>query len=71
MVKIRLNRTGVRNHPFYRIVAVDEREKKGGVPLQVLGYWQPSKKLIKIDKKALEAWVSKGALVSPAVSKLI
>jgi len=71
MVKIRLDRTGVRNKPFYRIVAIDEREKKGGVPLEVLGYWQPSKNLIKIDKKALESWVKKGAVVSPAVNKLI
>lgn len=71
MVKIRLDRTGVRNKPFYRIVAIDEREKKGGVPLEVLGFWQPSKNLIKIDKKALESWVKKGAVVSPAVTKLI
>ncbi len=71
MVKIRLDRTGVRNKPFYRIVAIDEREKKGGVPLEVLGYWQPSKNLIKVDKKALDNWVKKGAVVSPAVNKLI
>ena len=71
MVKIRLVRTGVRNKPFYRIVAIDERDKKGGVPLEVLGYWQPSKNLIKIDKKNLEAWVAKGAVVTPAVKKLI
>lgn len=71
MVKIRLDRTGVRNKPFYRIVAIDERDKKGGVPLEVLGYWQPSNNLIKIDKKNLEAWVKKGAVVTPAVQKLI
>jgi small subunit ribosomal protein S16 len=71
MVKIRLDRTGVRNQPFYRIVAIDEREKKGGVPLEVLGYWQPSKKLVKIDKKALANWVGKGALVTPAVTALL
>jgi small subunit ribosomal protein S16 len=71
MVKIRLDRTGVRNQPFYRIIAVDEREKKGGVPLEVLGYWQPSKKLIKVDKEALKAWVGKGAVVTPAVGKLL
>jgi small subunit ribosomal protein S16 len=71
MVKIRLDRTGVRNKPFYKIIAVDEREKKGGIPLEVLGYWQPSKNLIKIDKKNLEAWVAKGAVVSPAVKNLL
>ena len=71
MVKIRLDRSGVRNNPFYRIIVIDERKKKGGVPLENLGFWQPSKNLIKIDKQALELWVKKGAVISPAVKALI
>jgi small subunit ribosomal protein S16 len=71
MLKIRLDRTGVANKPFYRIVVTDEREKLGGKSLDILGYWQPSKDEIKIDKEKLNAWVKKGAKVTPAVAKLI
>ena len=34
MVKIRLTRTGPRKKPFYRVVAIDERKKNGGQPLE-------------------------------------
>ena len=37
MVKIRLSRTGGKNSPFYRIVAVDERKKSNGRSLELLG----------------------------------
>ena len=71
MIKIRLTRLGVPKKPFYRIVAVDEREKLTGSPLEILGYWKPSKDEIKIDKEKLNAWVKKGAKVTLAVAKLI
>lgn len=71
MVKIRLTRVGKRNAPFYRIVAMDEREKTGGKVLEFLGYWQPSKNLKQIEKKEIQEWVKKGAQVSPTVAKLI
>lgn len=71
MIKIRLTRLGVPKKPFYRIVAVDGREKLTGPPLEILGYWKPSKDEIKIDKEKLNAWVKKGARVTPAVAKLI
>jgi len=71
MIKIRLSRMGTRNKPFYRIVAIDEREKAGGVALEVLGYWHPSLKKIELNKDKVDRWVKKGAQISPAVSKLL
>ena len=71
MLKIRLNPTGVANKPFYRIVVIDERKKLGGKALAILGYWKPSKDEIKIDKEKIDAWIKKGAKVTPAVAKLI
>lgn len=71
MVKIRLARTGVRNKPFYRIVAIDHKAKKTAPPLAILGHWQPSTKTIKIDKEELAKWVKKGAQISVAVAKLL
>ena len=54
MVKIRLSKQGVKKKPFYRIVAVDERRKMGGKPLDILGYWNPVKDDLKLDKKKLD-----------------
>jgi small subunit ribosomal protein S16 len=71
MVKIRLARAGVRNKPFYRIVAVNHKAKKTAPALEILGHWQPSTKTIKIDKEKLAEWVKKGAQVSEAVTKLL
>jgi small subunit ribosomal protein S16 len=71
MIKIRLSRGGVRNKPFYKIVAIDEKKKKTAPYLEMLGHWRPSTKDLSLDKKKVEAWVKKGAQVSPAVKKLL
>lgn len=71
MVKIRLSRLGTKNKPFYRVVAIDERQKSSGTALEVLGTWHPSLKKIEIDKEKVVEWTKKGALVSPAVKKLL
>jgi small subunit ribosomal protein S16 len=71
MVKIRLSRIGRKKDPFYRIVAISSEKKRGGAALEILGYWQPRKSLLKVDKKGIENWVKKGALISPSVQKLI
>lgn len=71
MVKVRLMRLGKKNAPFYRVIAIDESKKVGGAPLAILGTYEPKKKIADIDKKAVEAWVKKGAQVSDTVKKLI
>lgn len=71
MIKIRLTKKGKTNDPFFRIVAIESDKKREGEPLEVLGYWHPSSKDKKIDKKAIEKWVKKGAQVSKAVKELI
>ena len=71
MIKIRLSREGSRNDPFYRVVAIDERRKRSGKSLDVIGYWHPYKNDKKIDKKKLNEWVGKGAKVTKAVEKLL
>lgn len=71
MVAIRLARFGRKKGAFYRIVAVDSSKKATGKNLEVLGYWNPLKKDLKIDKEKLAAWVKNGAQVSATVKKLI
>ena len=39
MVKIRMRRTGCKNHATYRIVAADERSPRDGKFLEILGWY--------------------------------
>lgn len=71
MIKIRLDRGGIRNKPSYRIVAVDSKSKKGGRALDILGHWHPKQDDKVIDKQKLDKWVQNGAQISAAVKKLI
>lgn len=71
MVTIRLARFGRKKGPFYRVVVLDSRKKTNGANIEVLGFWNPAKDEVKIEKSKLEAWVKKGAQVSPAVTKLL
>ena len=71
MVKIRLARGGTKNDPFYRIVAIDEKRKRGGKPIEILGYWHPAKKVKKIDPGRISHWKDLGAKTTNAVDKLL
>jgi small subunit ribosomal protein S16 len=71
MIKIRLSKGGVKNDPFYRIVAIEHHRKNTGKSLAVLGYWHPRKNEYKLDKKGIDVWVKNGGQISAAVKKLM
>ncbi len=71
MVKIRLKRLGAKRNPIYRIIVIDSREKREGKAILELGFYNPKKKELKLDKtKALE-WIKNGAQPSETVKYLI
>lgn len=71
MIMIRLSRFGRKKAPFYRVVAIDGSKKREGEPLEILGFWNPSTKELKIKNEELKIWVTKGAQISPTVAKLL
>jgi len=73
MVKIRLTRAGAKKRPFYRIVAIDERKARDSRPLEFLGTYDPKTNPEKLSLRsdAVEAWVAKGAQLSPTVKSLM
>ena len=71
MLKIRFSRSGSRNKPFYRIVVIEEHRKRGGESIDIVGYFNPLKKEKRINKDKIKNWISKGAIVSKSVSKII
>jgi small subunit ribosomal protein S16 len=71
-VKIRLSRLGKTNRPYWRVVAVDSKKKRDGAFLDNLGTYDPVKhEIVQLHADRIDEWVSKGAICSFAVKKLM
>jgi small subunit ribosomal protein S16 len=71
MVKIRLSRIGKKHVPFYRIVAVDSREKRDGACLENLGTFDAlNVKIVQFHEERIKDWVAKGAVMTDTVKKI-
>ena len=73
MVKIRMRRTGCKNHATYRIVAADERSPRDGKFLEILGWYDTAMKEdnFKLDLERVDDWLKHGAKPSATVATLI
>ncbi len=71
MVKIRLKRLGYKKNPTYRIVVINDSQKREGKPICELGHYNPKTKEMKLDKATALDWISKGAKPSETVQYLI
>ena len=73
MVKIRMRRTGCKNHATYRIVAADERSPRDGKCLEILGWYDTAMKEnnFKLDLERVDDWLKRGAKPSTTVASLI
>ncbi len=70
-VKIRLARIGKKGAPFYRLVAIDSRNKRDGQYLENLGtYDSLNGKVIQYHEDRVQYWVSNGAIITDAVKKI-
>lgn len=72
-VKIRLMRIGTNKRPFYRVVAVDERRKRTGGYLELLGTYNPltETKEINLKQDRIDDWLKKGAQPSNGFLRII
>lgn len=72
-VKIRLMRIGARGRPFYRVVAVDERAKRTGGYLELLGTYNPltEPKEVNLKQDRVDAWIKNGAVLSDGFLRII
>ncbi|RLF35314.1 MAG: 30S ribosomal protein S16 [Thermoplasmata archaeon] len=71
MLKIRLQRTGKKNSPSFRVVLAEHTAPPQGKFIEILGYYNPRKKKKSFKKERIEYWVSKGAQFSPTVYNLL
>lgn len=74
-VVLRLQRTGKRTQPHYRIVAIEKSSGPHGEPLEVIGHYDPKagrdKQKVTIDGAKVDRWMKNGARPSETVGSLI
>lgn len=71
-VVIRLTRTGKKGERKFRVVVKEKRSRRDGDSVEILGWYemgQGGKKQINMDR--YNYWLSKGALPSATVSKIV
>jgi small subunit ribosomal protein S16 len=71
MLKIRLQRTGRKNRPAYRIVVCEHTAPIKGKFLEKLGHYDPLLKECRYDEERVNHWLSVGAQASDTVAYLL
>lgn len=65
MVRIRMQRTGRTNRPFYRIAAIDKRARRNGPVIEQLGWYDPiakdASKQVSLNEERVKYWLGVGA----------
>ncbi len=71
MLRIRLQRTGKRNEPHFRLVLTEKTSPAKSKALEVLGSYNPRSKEKNFKKDRVLYWVSVGAQVSDSAFNLL
>lgn len=64
MLAIRFNRVGKRNRGYFRVVVQEHEIAPGGRHIEVLGSYDPHKKVSVLKADRIKYWMEKGAQVS-------
>lgn len=72
-VRLRLQRKGKPKRPYYRVVAIDQRAKRDGKPIEILGQYDPiaENNKFKVNMERIHYWLGIGAKASETVAVLI
>ena len=72
-VRIRLQRVGTKKKPYYRVVAVDSRKKRGGDVLEYLGKYHPISRdeQFSVNEDKVIDWLKKGAEATDTITRLL
>jgi small subunit ribosomal protein S16 len=72
-VSIRLRREGTKNRPFYRIVVADQRKRRDGKFLEIIGNYDPKQagENYQLNLERADYWVKNGAQPSETVASFI
>lgn len=73
MLRIRLRRVGKKKQPAYRVVVADSRAPRDGAFIETIGTYNPLTEpaTVTIDEAKARDWLSKGAVPSDRVVRLL
>ena len=72
-VRMRLTRIGGRKDPVWRVVVADQRSKRDGRVIEIVGHYnaQTNPSTIKVDEERVREWLSRGAQPTDSVRKIL
>ncbi len=70
MLKIRLQRKGRKNLPFYRVVVAESSKPVKGRFLEIVGHYNPVSKETVLKAERVEFYIQNGAQPSQTVARL-
>lgn len=71
MLKIRLSRVGRKHVTLYRVVLTEHRESVKHGYIQVLGSYDPHKKILDMNYELADQYIQKGAHYSDRMEKIL
>lgn len=72
MLKMRLQRTGRKNEPHYRLVVTDQRNGvQSGKFIDIVGSYNPKAGSVELKKELITSWISKGVQLSDTVHNFL
>lgn len=75
MVVIRLARGGAKHRPFYNMVVANSLRARDGRFIERVGFYDPKapegREALRVDMERVKHWKSKGAKLSPTVTRLV
>ena len=71
MLKIRLKKLGRKRKAFYRIIAIDSRNKRDGKAIEELGFYNPQNKYKKINTLKIKERIKQGAQLTKTVQNIV
>ena len=72
-VRLRLTRIGGRKNPVWRVVVADQRAKRDGRVIEIVGHYnaQTDPSTITLNEERVRDWLSRGAQPTDTVRKLL
>jgi small subunit ribosomal protein S16 len=72
-VRLRLTRIGGRKNPVWRVVVADQRSKRDGRVIEIVGHYnaQTNPSTIVLNEERVRDWLARGAQPSETVRKLL
>ncbi|MFW6357684.1 MAG: 30S ribosomal protein S16 [Chroococcales cyanobacterium] len=71
MVKLRLKRLGKKKEASYRIIAIDNRSRRDGRPLEELGFYNPRTDETRLNVPAIVKRLKDGAQPTDTVRDIL